>query len=219
MIWRLFSLQIVSGREARSIVDAKLSLSVPVTAARGDITDRFGRPLVSSRTGFFIVAEKTAQTTEIQNRALLNTLALLTEADRKEYTDRLPVSLESPYVYIKDEKTFLKKNGLHENTSAEDVIRHFCEKYCIEEKNETERRLLCGIRYGMEQDGFSATSPYTLAEDVSIETVSRLKENAGLIPSVSVYERPVREYLYPGMASHILGYAGKISGEEYENLK
>lgn len=221
---RLYSLQIKSGAQYREIADSRLSLSVPVAAPRGEITDRYGRPLVTNRTGYFVMLEKTGETKKTQTTAILNALAVLMETENsKKYTDSLPISLDAPFSFSgaeEETQKFLKGNGLDEGTTAEKVVEFFCETYQIDEGfSQKEKRLLCGVYLGMEQEGFSATTPYTLAEDVDIETVTKLKERAELFPGVRIYERPVREYLYPETAVHILGRVGKLSSEEYEKYK
>ena len=227
---RLFSLQIKSGKQYRSVSDARLSLSVPVIAPRGEITDRYGRPFVTNRTGYFVVLEKINETNQERNESILNILKLLTEkGSTAEYEDILPISFDSPFRFrfpkedqnhAEQEKRFKNENGFDESSTATDIINGLCEKYKIDDEyTNKEKRLIAGARYSMEKNGFSVSSPYTLAEDVDIETVTKIKEHADLFPGVAVHEQPVREYLYPETATHILGRVGKISSDEYEQLK
>ncbi len=218
IIWRLFSLQIINGADARKAVDAKLSLSVPIIAARGDICDRYGRPLVSSRTGYFVTIEKKDISEQMRSDEISAAVSCFSDADTARYHDSLPLSFTAPYTFTETPDSFLKEMKLSNDATPDDVLSALCAKYNISPHKE-DARLLCGVRYGMEQDGFSAASPYTLAEDVNAETVARIKEHANNLPSVSLQVRPVREYLYPGMASHLLGRVGKISKEEYDSLK
>ena len=95
---RLFSLQLKSGKQYRSVSDARLSLSVPVIAPRGEITDRYGRPFVTNRTGYFVVLEKVNETTQERHASILNVLKILTEkGSTAEYEDSLPISFDSPF--------------------------------------------------------------------------------------------------------------------------
>ena len=215
IIWRLFSLQIINGEDARKAINKKLSLSVPIIAARGDICDRYGKPLVSSRTGYFIIIEKNTSSEQMRTEEILFAFSCLSEADAARYHDSLPISFTTPLAFTENPEHFLKEMTLPENASPDDVLSALCQKYHIPLNNHA--RFLCGVRYSMEQNGFSAASPYTLAEDVNAETVTRIKEHTDRIPSVSLQTRPVREYLYPGMASHLLGRVGKISKEELES--
>ncbi len=226
---RLFSLQIKNGKQYRSVSDARLSLSVPVIAPRGEITDRYGRPFVTNRTGYFVVLEKVNETVQERNTSILNVLKLLTEkGSTAEYEDNLPISFDSPFRFqfpkdenrAEQEKKFKSENGFDENSTAADILNSLCEKYKIDENGSNkEKRLIAGVRFGMEKNGFSVSAPYTILEDADMETVTKIKEHSELFPSIAVHERPVREYLYPETATHILGRVGKISGEEYNQLK
>ena len=55
---KLFNLQVVNGVTYRKQSENRLLRSHPITATRGEITDRFGRPLVTSRMGFDLIAYK-----------------------------------------------------------------------------------------------------------------------------------------------------------------
>jgi penicillin-binding protein 2 len=50
--------------------------------------------------------------------------------------------------------------------------------------------------------------PYSYVEDASFDMVARVSENDVGLPGIEVSVRPVRQYLYGSLASHILGYVG-----------
>ena len=50
--------------------------------------------------------------------------------------------------------------------------------------------------------------PYSYLEDVPFDVVAKVSENYAGLPGVEVSLRPVRQYLYGSLASHILGYVG-----------
>ncbi len=219
IVSRLFLLQIKGGAQYQEIADSRLALSVSLDAPRGEITDRYGRVLATNKTGYFIMLEKTGQTKEELQKELLSALSILIDTDEEVYQDALPLTFRDPISFSKTEKeirTFLVKNNFSGKETAREVLSSLCEKYQIDAAiSLMGKRLLCGVYFGMEQEGFSHTTPYTLAENVSIETVIRLKENGERFPSVRIYEKVVREYPYPETAAHILGRVGKISSEEY----
>lgn len=190
---RLFSLQIQNGDEYKKMSDERLSLSVSVPAPRGKITDRYGRELVTNRMGYFVVLEKINETEQVRDESILN-LFKLCGKDITNCQDEL-------------------------QSITDDFAESLCDKYKIDDKyTEEEKRIIACIRYGMEKNSFSASTPYVIFEDVSLETVMKIKENAELFDDIFIEERPVRKYLYPETAVHILGRVGKISSEEYEEL-
>lgn len=61
--------------------------------------------------------------------------------------------------------------------------------------------------------------PVRLARDVDAATVTRVEEARLELPGVIVEEIPVRNYIYGRYASHLFGYLGKVSPEEWKTLK
>ncbi|MDI6870527.1 MAG: penicillin-binding protein 2 [Bacillota bacterium] len=61
--------------------------------------------------------------------------------------------------------------------------------------------------------------PVRLARDVDPATVTRVEEARLDLPGVIVEEIPVRNYIYGKYASHLFGYLGKVSAEEWRTLK
>lgn len=74
------------------------------------------------------------------------------------------------------------------------------------------------LRYAISQNSFQKYVLTTIAQNVSEETVAVLKENADILPGVDISEESIRKYNDSKYFSHIIGYTGKISLEEYEQL-
>ena len=219
---RLFSLQIQDGATYRAQSEQGLSLTRPVKAPRGMITDRNGTPLVTNRKGYFVVLEKKGTSAQDWHQSVLNLFALLqNHAAVKERKDSIPLSFAKPFQFEgKQADTFKDKNGLDVDASPEAVLQALVQRYHLEQvKTEEEQRLLAGVCLGMEQEGFSYTTPYVLLEDVDAAAVTAVKEHASFFPEISVEEQWVRSYCYPQTASHVLGNVGKISSQEYDRLK
>ena len=84
---------------------------------------------------------------------------------------------------------------------------------------EKERILqLITVRYGMHLNGFKRYYTTTIASDVSAETVAVIKENMYNLQGVSIGEESLREYYDPEYFASIIGYTGKISQDEYDEL-
>ncbi len=73
------------------------------------------------------------------------------------------------------------------------------------------------VRYDMEVADFSSFTPYTFATDLDISFISYIKE----LPVVGAdfQVQVTRKYAYPGYASHVLGYTGVITAEDWEEYK
>ena len=63
--------------------------------------------------------------------------------------------------------------------------------------------------------GYSSTKSLGLAENVSREIVAKISERNADFPGVTITTQSSRKYNYGTLASHILGYIGKISEKEY----
>ena len=50
--------------------------------------------------------------------------------------------------------------------------------------------------------------PYSYLDDADFSTIAKVSENDMGVPGVEISLRPVRQYLYGSLASHILGYVG-----------
>ncbi len=94
------------------------------------------------------------------------------------------------------------------------------EKYGLDNRyTKKELRDIISVRYEMTTRNFSSANPFTFSSDVSMRTVSAIEENTDLYSGLKVKSAPVRNYVYPTLASHILGRVGIIYQEEYETLK
>lgn len=216
---RLFSLQMKDGATYRALSEQGLSLSKPIRAPRGMITDRNGTPLVTNRKGYFVVLKKTED--ENWHNSVCNLFALLkSHPAAQNYQDDIPISFQKPFQFTGDqEAAFKRNNNIDAQASPEAVIRALAEKYHLEQIGDQKaQRLLAGIHFGMEHAGFSHITPYVILEDVDATAVTAVKEHAALFPEISIEERWVRHFCYPKIASHVLGNVGKISEVEYDRL-
>lgn len=74
------------------------------------------------------------------------------------------------------------------------------------------------LRYAISQNSYQKYVLTTVAQNVSEETVAVIKENSSVLPGVDISEETIRKYNDSKYFSHIIGYTGKISKDEYEEL-
>lgn len=74
------------------------------------------------------------------------------------------------------------------------------------------------IRYGMHQSNYRRYITTDVATNVSDETVAAIRENSSRLEGVDVKEDTIRVYADSKYFSNIVGYTGKISQEEYDEL-
>ena len=232
---RLFYLQVAKGDEYLLKSEQKLSRYVTVKAPRGEILDRYGRPLVTNRSSFTLKIDSVAWQEADKNKTLL-TLVDICDQHEKEHLDSLPISDKAPfkYTYTKEKDNpskralsdFLEKYGWEEGTSAQELINLICEENDVsDDLDPDKKRTLAGIYYEMDQRPFNANNPFVFAEDVSVPLITKIKERSRELPGVVVDVDYVREYQTP-YAAHVrqlrgrpkLGRVGIIYKEEYAKL-
>lgn len=75
------------------------------------------------------------------------------------------------------------------------------------------------IRYAMSANSYQKYIATTVATDVSEETVAVIMENSNQLDGVAIAEDTVRKYVDSEYFCHIIGYTGKASTEELEELQ
>lgn len=220
LIAKLFSLQIVHGAEYREQSNTRLTRESTLEASRGAILDKTGTPLVTSKMEFSLEMYKSKVDTNTLNTAILNMIQVL-EKYECSYSDTFPINIE-PFEYTISDETLIKwkkANNLEEDISAEQAFYKFKDKYKIQNVNIQEVRKIIAIRYLISQKGYSSTRAVTISEGIPREAVAEFSESSEKFAGINIVVEPVREYTSGNLASHILGYAGKISSEEYESRK
>lgn len=216
LIIKLFELQIIKGTQYREISNTRLSRERVLEASRGEILDRSGNILASTTSSFNIEMYKTKSDNETLNKCILNIIKLF-ENNQVNYPNNFPVNEDCTEYTLKEEalKKWLSKYKLSENTKPEDAVNYFINKYEIKQADKKEARKIISIRYEMTTKGFSSTKSLQLAENVSREVVAQISERNSDFPGVTITTQSARKYNYDNLASHILGYIGKISEKEY----
>lgn len=227
-IFRLFDLQIVKGEEYKEQSEKRLVRAAPIKAPRGEIVDRYGRPLVTNRMGFYIQIQKLELENDEFHQALLHLVRIMHEEDA-EYTTTFPIKgLPYYYEFLTQNEADLdvqiaawkKECKLEKYQSTEEILNYYKEKYKISDGyTQEEVLILISIRYEMELRSFGKMTPYTFATDVSMNIVQKVKEQSRLLPGISIEIEPIREFPNGALAAHLLGRTGIIYKEEYDELK
>lgn len=216
LITKLFDLQIINGAEYRETSNTRLSRERTLEATRGDILDRSGNVLATTYTTFNLELYKIKSGDEALNQCILNTVNLLEKYD-EEYPDNFPISKNKKYTIKGEElKEWLKKYKLSENTSINEVIEYFIDKYNITNKNWEDIRKILSIRYEISTKGYSSTKSLEIAKDVSREVIAQISERNSDFPGITISTDTDRTYGYGHLASHVIGYIGRITQNELD---
>lgn len=232
IVVRLFWMQIIMGDTYSIQAEQKQMRSVAVKAPRGEIVDRFGKALVTNKSGYSVQIQKTSLKNDEFNDILLKIYNLII-SHGEEVQQTFPVA-ENPlrFTFVDEydaqqqqeaaeaEKKWKRANEFGENMTVEEVMEKLKKKYRVSDSYTGEDLLkIISLRYEMETRAFSVSTPFVIASDVGMELVTRLKEEQSEYPCVNITTEYVRDYTSGTLAAHILGRVGKISPEEYSDLK
>lgn len=216
LLVQLFNLQIVKGTEYREESNTRLSRESTIEAARGSILDRTGNVLASSEMGFSLELFKTKVDDDILNESLLTMVSILEENGDK-YVNTFPITI-NPFTYNfgTDEEinAWKEKYKIPETASAEEAFYIFKDKYNIKYENPDDIRKVLAIRYATSTIGYSTTKSIEISSDVSRESIIKLSEQSGDLAGINIIVEPQRKYYMGSLASHIVGYIGRITPEQ-----
>ncbi|MEG0050561.1 MAG: penicillin-binding transpeptidase domain-containing protein [Terrisporobacter sp.] len=103
------------------------------------------------------------------------------------------------------------------NASAKTAFKGVREYYMIDKNlSDEEARKILVVRDLIKSQGYTKYKPVTIAQDISEETMAMIEEMAMELPGVSIANEPVRTYPNGKLASHVLGYMGKIPSTQVD---
>ncbi len=227
---RLFWIQVVKKDYYSGEAAGTVTSTVSVKAARGEILDTNGNPLVSNRQTTSIIFNASYFPSSSENDArnsIIEKLIITLNKSGEKWNDTLPIVItksgnaafkknsESEISYLKS-KNYLDLNSY---ATAENCLNALIEMYELESYPLRTARNIASVRYGMVIGAFSVSNPYCFADDVSDETASMIKENGSVFTGVDTSASTIREYADGTVAPHLLGVIGSINEEEYSEHK
>lgn len=226
----LFRIQVVHAEEYSTTKVALRTSETTVQAARGEILDCNGVPLVTNEQVNTIVLDASyfPPTKEQEKRnEILYALIYLTEEAGVAWNDSLPLVFDAAgnIQYKEDAEsdiTFLKsREVLHLNSyaTAQNCFDGLVEKFSLQAYSKTDARKIASVCYALKKIAFSAANPYTFADDVPSALAAKIKENSALFQGVDIRVTTRRSYADGTIAPHILGVVGKLNAEEYTARK
>ncbi|MGN1097263.1 MAG: penicillin-binding transpeptidase domain-containing protein [Clostridia bacterium] len=220
---RLIKLQLVDGAQYRATSDRRTTKSVVLQAPRGEFYDRYGRAIVTNRSGYSVQIQKQRDMDEENFNRLIYNLCFVFNRWNQPKNAEMPVSYDGEdfkFTCSEDEERLWKESrGFDVSMTAAQIMAELSERYSLGDYTGSNLVNLAEVRLDMEERGFSASVPYAFGTDVSIDVVTAIKEQSASFGGASVIVQPVRDYALPGIATHILGRVGNISREEYDEKK
>lgn len=222
---RLMKVQIVEKTTYAEDVPYVYTEEQIIQATRGEIEDVNGVSIVKNQRKFNVIIQKASlpQNNEEANKVILKIAEFLI-SEGYTYYDSLPVSKSLPFEYTSDDDDLLSSLkssiGVNVYATAENCMDKYIYDYSISDKYTAgQKRIIAGIRYEMMENDFSLSNSFTLCENISIESVTRIKEMSLSLPGVEILEEAVRTNPVVDIIPHEIGTVGPIYAEEYDELK
>lgn len=197
-----------------------------LVAARGNIYDRNGVLLASGRPSYNVKIDRRAMLASGRPNEIVQELVYTAMDEGLTYTDTFPVTRGAPFEFLTGMtgvqenrlNAYLEYFNLDPDISVSDLLSWMRNHYKIDfTVGILDARLIIGVRYELEIRAIvGSISPYIFAFDVDTDFVSYLEERS--LNGVYADSTFVREY-HTSSASHMLGYTGRMTAEEYEIYK
>ena len=217
LIFQLFNLQIVHGEEYLQRANSRLTRETKIRAARGNILDCNGNVLAGNEIKYSLKIYKSKIDEQNLNTTILNAIFVL-EKNGDKYNDDFPININPvSFKYENQERInkWLEENDLADGTTAEQALEYFIDEYSLKQYSLEEARKIIAVRYGIDVNGYSCMRGYEISPEVCEKSVAQIEEMNHSFPGINIEYRPIRKYYYSSLASHVLGYVGKIGNEEY----
>ena len=220
----LYKLQIIEGERYYNQSNELIKETKTVTAARGNILDRYGRILVSNKECYNIKIDITKLFSSEDPNSVILELVDMVRGYGDDYTDDLPITSEPPFEYDPNmteiQRTMLeayfkdKGSDLPDNPTAVELMAYMRTRYNIDNSySSQEMRLIAGVRYSINVRYAINTADYIFVQDASMGLISSIMENK--LTGIEVSRAYIRDY-NTDYAAHLLGYVGLMTQEEFE---
>lgn len=177
--------------------------------------------MVSSDMAFSLEMYKT----KADDNSINHSISIMTEIleiNGDQYVDRFPISINPfNYNFSSEEKLqeWKEKYDIPETASAEEAFYLFRDKYNIESNDVWEIRRILAIRYAITTTGYSATQSIEISSSISRNSAIQLQEHSLELTGVNVVTESNRIYYMGNLASHVIGYMGRISETDLTRLE
>lgn len=242
---RIFSLQIVSGKEYQEDFVLKIERTLSEDATRGNIYDCNGKLLAYNELAYSVTISDSGSyrndrvKAETLNPQLAEIVQMLDRNGDTFYNDfKIDLNDNNTYSFNvsgNQLKRFLadvfgetsysnlsynKDYGFNEaEATAEQVMTYLKGSFYIDEEydEKTAYKIAC-IRFAMKSTSYKRFESTVIAQDVSDRTLAYVNEHSDRFIGIGIEEDMIRKYNDSVYFASIIGYTGKISESEYEEL-
>ena len=212
-LWRLVDWQIIKYDYFKKCAASFRSYILKTSSVRGEILDRNGDQLAGNSIGYKLILDDFNLPKEERVDLICKIIDLLSHLNIK-WNDNLPIIVEKGQ-YVFDESNSHAINDLKKylnltSDNPNDYINALAKKLNCEKLNKNLKRNVCSMYY-------STRVSSVVSEEIDEKAMSIISEFN--FPGFRIETSSKRYYPDGNLASHILGYLGLMSSEEYEKYK
>ncbi len=240
LIYRVFVLQIVNGDSYSTNFSAKAEKTYYTPATKGRIYDRNGVLLAYNELTYCVkiadsgTYKNNKEKNEKLNRIIAKTSSIIKEKGNKVDVDfQIFLNANGEYEFNVEDNARLRflrdvygakstaaLKDEQKNASADSVMEFLVKKYGVSEEYDKQQTIeIVNFRKYMSESAYQRYLKFTVATEINDETMAAILENSAELIGVTVEEEYVRKYVDSIYFAHIIGYTGKISTDELEELK
>jgi len=241
----LYRTQVVRGAYYAALSRQKIANIESVEASRGDITDAYGRVLVTNQVSYQVTLD-TSRMGGVENRnRILTELVQVCRDSGVEWSDSLPITTNAPFEYTTDEvfnyrttddqgKTVWNTTRLYRLAvamkwiqqadgqaaslpTAAELLACMRTSFKLEDTSPEQARDTIGVLYELylRSKDINRTA-YVFARDVDMDFIARVKERG--LAGVTIQPTSARQY-NTDYAAHLLGRVGLMDADEWARYK
>ena len=230
LLLQLLNLQIFHGESYWEDSYNNQRRTLTLRGQRGSIYDRNGVPLAQDLTSYDVQftrdpARKGAEGRKFHTTVIWQAVQIIWE-NHGSIVNTFPIKQDATggyYFYwgniseeaaAKREVNWRKNMQLSETANAEKIVEQLRTRYSLPEGLSFEEEwTLLGIWQDVALNAYRSYMPVTIAKNVSYATVVQLELHNNEMAGVTITRGTTRFYPKGTLASHIIGYTGRISSE------
>jgi penicillin-binding protein 2 len=222
-IFQLFNIQIINGKTYREKSQSRTLRTENVVATRGEIYDRNGVVLASSKLSFDVNIYKVKVSVSEANDSIARFIKILESNGDKIYST-FPVndSLNGFNFENNDSESYWKEQmKIDKSFDFNKTIDYYIDLYALQDfSNDRNLQIkMIEVKYEANLNSYSLFNGVTVAKDISDKSVAQIKESKYELYGISIASVSKRYYPYSTLLSHVLGYVSKVNSTEYSTLK
>ncbi|MGL4799557.1 MAG: penicillin-binding transpeptidase domain-containing protein [Cellulosilyticaceae bacterium] len=233
ILMQFVKLQLVEQEEHLEEVKYSTQRRLETEGLRGEVFDRYGRPLAINKPIYTLKLDQQVRMSKKELNASILEVVKLLEANGDTYIDQIPISTEPPFVFTQGSsarRLFINSIPYNGSEHRDEILTYDAEELMAylrskdvfqvdESYTDVEARKIVAIRHQMYQVAYQKYKPITIAEDISMATVSVIFERQANYPNMMAQLEAYRYYPYGTEFGNVLGYTRAITASQYESLK